>query len=125
MAELREAGYENLRDHMEGESRPWRYLELQEADGTKIVRRAIDGGTGAYIEPRENGGQTVVYRMVVIGSDDDMPTLPVIAHQTAIKDEDTDSATPLSVEELEVDFHFLNVDCQLTVYHKIEVPKWI
>lgn len=126
MAEISEAGYANLRNHMEGTSLPWRYIELQDSTGAKIVRREIDAvGSAAYFEDREGGGKIVVIRLVVIGSDADMPTLPVTAHQTVIKDTNTDAALALSTEPLEVEFAFLNVDCQLTVYHKIEVPDQV
>lgn len=126
MAEITEAGYENLRDHIEGVSLPWKYIELQDVNGAKIVRREVGGaGSGAYLEPREDDGATIVFRLVVIGSDADMPPLPVVAHQSIIKDTDSDLAPSLSTETLEADFSFLNEDCQLTVYHKIEVPDQV
>ena len=63
MAEISEAGYENLRDAMEGTLFPWKYIELQTSSGTKITRRQIGlAGSGATLEARENGGQTIVFQ---------------------------------------------------------------
>lgn len=54
MAEISEAGYENLRDAMEGNPLPWKYIELQTSIGTKITRRQIGlAGSGATLEARE------------------------------------------------------------------------
>lgn len=124
MAEISEAGYENLRDAMEGNPLPWKYIELQTSIGTKITRRQIGlAGSGATLEARENGGQTIVFKVVVNGGDPGMPTLPVTAAKSVIKDQDSDEAPGLSIETLSTSFTFQESADQLTVYHKVQVPE--
>ena len=124
MAEISEAGYENLRDAMEGNALPWKYIELQTSSGTKITRRQIGlAGSGATLEARENGGQTIVFKVVVNGGDPGMPALPVTGAKSVIKDQDSDEAPGLSIETLSTSFTFQESADQLTVYHKVQVPE--
>ena|SRR5690554_1538596 len=124
MAEIEEAGYENLRDSMEGNPLPWKYIELQTSTGTKITRRQIGlAGSGATLEARENGGQTIVFKVVINGGDAGMPALPVTVAKSVIKDQDSDVAPGLSVETLSTSFTFQEAADQLTVYHKVQVPE--
>ncbi len=124
MAEISEAGYENLRDSMEGNPLPWKYIELQTSTGLKITRRQIGlAGRGATLEARENGGQTIVFKVVVNGGDPGMPTLPVTVAKSVIKDQDSDEALGLSIETLSTSFTFQESADQLTVYHKVQVPE--
>ena len=97
MAEISEAGYENLRDAIEGNALPWKYIELQTSTGTKITRRQIGlAGSGATLEARGNGGQTVVFKVVVNCGDHGMPPLPVTVARSVIKDQDSDAAEEAS-----------------------------
>lgn len=124
MAEIAEAGYENLRDSMEGNALPWKYIELQTSTGTKITRRQIGlAGSGATLEARENGGQTIVFKVVINGGDAGMPALPVTVAKSVIKDQDSDAAAGLSIETLSTAFTFQESADQLTVYHKVQVPE--
>lgn len=123
MAEIAEAGYETLRDAIEA---GWGYIELQTSAPAKIVRREIDGvGSGATLEARENDGTTIVIKLIVVGSDVDMPSLPVTAYQSVLKATDSDGADILSTEVLPTTFTFQDTDDQLSVYHKIEVPEQV
>ena len=124
MAEIEEAGYVNLRDAMEGNPRAWKYIELQTATGTKITRRQVGlAGSGATFEARENSGKTMVIKLVVNGGDAGMPTMPVTAARSVIKDQDSDVAPGLSIESLSTSFTFQESADQLTVFHKVQVPE--
>ncbi len=124
MAEISEAGYENLRDAMEGNALPWKYIELQTSTGVKVTRRQVGlAGSGATLEPREGGGRIVVIKLIVNGGDAGMPVLPSTVAKSVIKDQDSDAAAGLSIETLSTAFTFQESQDQLTVYHKVQVPE--
>lgn len=121
MAEISVAGYDSIKSFIEAN---WKYIEIQTSGGTKIVRRQVGlAGSGATVEPREDTGRTVVIKVVVRGSDADMPALPVIAARSVVRSVNSDSGTIVSNETLSGTFTFQDDGDQLTVYHKIHVPQ--
>ena len=123
MAEITSAGYESIRDLIQGSSvANWKFIELQTSGGTKAVRKEIDAtGTGATFEARVNDGQTIVVKFVVRGSDIE-GTLPVTVTRSILKSTNSDVDPGFSIETLDPSFTFNELADQLTIYHQLHVP---
>jgi hypothetical protein len=121
MAEILNAGYQNLRDHIQGvNSAPaWGYVELGNASGAPIVRLPVTDARCTWTNAA--GDQVLELTVVIKGSDSDIAgLLPVTFAQSSFFTAasggsalDTESFSPTTLEVAED---------QLTLKHRIQVP---
>ena len=120
MSEILLEGYQSIRDYIQNN---WSYLELRDMSDASIVRLKID------TDPRASwthlqGSQTLEITVVIKGSDADIGTLPKVFNSTAIF-KDAIGGDPCSVELFNPNFTMASSEDQLTIKHRIQVPKII
>lgn len=118
MSEINTNGYQELRDYIQAN---WKYLELRDGSGNPIVR--LQAGVDPRVTWTHNAGAQVLELTAVIkGSDSDIGALPrTFASSAVFKVAANGSA--FSVEAFSSSFTIATVDDQLTVKHRIQVPK--
>jgi len=115
MANINEYGYEQLRNHIVS---AWKYLEIQTPTGTPLKR--FDVSTGLVING-SGSTQTIEYKVVAKGAD--VEFTGVTAGKSVLFDTAT-GGTAIATETF-TDFTFVAEEDELTVIHKLEVPKVI
>lgn len=97
----------------------WAYLEVQEADGTPIVRRQIVDGTNTewvdIIPP------VLRAEMDITGSDIDLPALPVTVKKIALF-KTAVSTTAMVTQTFDSSFTLNSASDNLTVAMNVQVP---
>lgn len=120
--EIREAGYQAVRDYIDsGASTPadWDYIELRDDTNSQVLRVSITGDSRAQWV-HSAGDQVLEAEIVVSGGDGDVPTPTTFAGSAFYKAASGgselayDSFTNATIE---------SSDDQLTVSHRIEVPQ--
>lgn len=97
----------------------WAYLEVQEADGTPIVRRQIiDGTTTKWVDIIP---PVLRAEMDITGSDIDLPALPVTVKKIALF-KTAESATAMVTQTFDSLFTLNSESDTLTVAMNIQVP---
>ena len=117
MAEITNAGYQSIRDFVEA---TWKYVELRDETGTKIVRLAVRDPRVTW-EHNANA-QTLELKVVIKGSDAEV-SLPKTFASSAIYSIAT-GGSALSDESFS-DFTMESSGDELTVIHKLEIPQII
>jgi len=118
MAEIHEAGYQHLRDHIESAS-GYAYVELQEVDGTPWERLEID--TDARCNWTHDANAQTLELTVVISGDDADVTLPQEFGKSVLFDGAT-GGDPLSTETI-TKATLEAADDEVTIKHQVEVPE--
>lgn len=97
----------------------WAYLEIQEEDGTPIVRRQIVDGTNT----KWTDIVTPVLRveMDITGSDADLPALPITVKKIALY-KTAVSATAMVTQTFDSSFTLNGTSDSLTVAMNVQVP---
>ncbi|MEK4030768.1 hypothetical protein MKZ02_19820 [Pseudobacillus sp. FSL P4-0506] len=115
MAEITTAAYTALRNYVQSN---WKYIELQDETGAKIVRlTTTDNRVASAIE-----GNNVKLTVIIKGSDSDIITPKTFA-KSVIYDVAT-GGTPYSIETF-APFTIESDQDELTVIHTTQVPKVI
>ena len=97
----------------------WTYLEVQEADGTPIVRRQIiDGTTTKWVDIIP---PVLRAEMDITGSDIDLPALPVTVKKIALF-KTAVSTTAMVTQTFDSLFTLNSESDNLTVAMNIQVP---
>ncbi|ETI68127.1 hypothetical protein [Neobacillus vireti] len=115
MAEIKQEGYQAIRNYMQAN---WKYIELQDDTGNKIVRLSPSDLRVTWTHA--TGEKTLKLQIVVKGSDTDI-VKPKTFSKSAIYDVAT-GGTPYSVESF-TSFTMESDQDELTVIHSLEVPK--
>ncbi len=120
MAEVTEAGYQTIRDFIEGD---WVWVELRDDTDTPIIR--IDEPTDPRVTwTHSPGAQVLELQVELAGSDADIePLLPQTFQFSALFNVST-GGDPLAHEEFTA-FTISTTEDQLTVFHELEVPEVI
>lgn len=116
MAEISTGGYQSIRDFVQAN---WKYIELRDASGAKIVRLMVDGTRVKWIHTAN--AQTLELQVIVKGSDTDVGTLPKTFASSAIFSVAT-GGTALSTETFS-SFTMEATGDELTVIHQLEIPQ--
>ena len=97
----------------------WTYLEVQEADGTPIVRRQIiDGTTTKWVDIIP---PVLRAEMDITGSDIDLPALPVTVKKIALF-KTAVSTTAMVTQTFDSSFTLSSASDSLTVAMNVQVP---
>ncbi len=128
MSEITSAGYENIRDYIEGLSpNAWTHVQLYTGADAPVLSAprviAAEGATetNCQWQAREDTGQTLVVKIVVTGTDEDI-TKPVTIEKGAILDaSDGDEMTPKKV--LSSSATIAENDDVVSIYLKVQVPE--
>ena len=115
MAEIREVGYQAIRDFIQGS---WTYIELRDGAGTPVLR--LDTGDARVSYTHEVLSQTLELTVTLTGSDADV-NLPQEFAQSALFS-DGSSTNAYSIETF-TSFTMESELDELTVKHQIEVPE--
>ena len=113
--EITQKAYEDLRTYIQTN---WKYLELRDGTGTPIVRIGI--GDSRISWTHNPGSQTLELTLIVKGSDSDI-TIPQTIKYSAVYKVAT-GGDALAIEEF-TPFTLEADGDQLTVKHRIEVPR--
>lgn len=115
MAEITSAGYQSVRDFIEAN---WVYIELRDDTSTPVLRLGVSDSRVSWTH--NPGDQVLELTVVLKGSDADVP-LGTTFGGSAIFDVGT-GGSALS-EETFTPFTISVDEDQLTVKHRIEVPR--
>lgn len=116
MAEITNAGYQDLRDHMQS---TWKYIELRDDKGDTICRLSPDDPRVTWTHAAD--AQVLELSIVIKGSDAEV-NLPQKFNSSVVFNvpEGGEPLTP--VEEFTL-FEMVTEEDQITVRHRIEVPQ--
>lgn len=117
MAEITSAGYQDIRDHVEA---TWTYHELRDGSAAAIVRLALSDSRVTWTHAAN--AQTLELTTIITGSDVDI-TLPQTFAASALYKVAT-SGSALS-EESFTQFTIEATNDQLTIKHRVEIPRVI
>jgi len=115
--EINPNGYADLTTYIVGAT-GWKYIELQESNGTPILRREI-GGVGTLATWENTTAPTLQVQIIVNGTDADV-TLPKTFVKSALF-KSSIGGTELCSNTYS-SFTMVNTSDQLTVIHNIEIP---
>lgn len=119
MSEINNYGYQDLRDYIQAN---WNYLELRDAGGAAIVRLQV-GVDSRVTWTHTVGAQILEITAVIKGSDSDISgSLPKTFASSAVY-KVASAGNAFSAEAFTSSFTIATVDDQLTVKHRIQVPK--
>lgn len=117
MAAITSAGYQDLRDYIEA---TWRYIEVRDTTGAAIVRLSpADPRVSWQHAP---GDQTLKLRVILTGSDADVP-VPVTARSSAIFRVATGGSAHSAEVMVEGDAPINAEPDSVTITHSIQVPQ--
>ena len=115
MAEIKAAGYQDLRDHIEA---TWTYHELRDVAGDPIVRLALSDSRVTWTHTP--GAQVLELTTIITGSDVDITLPQDFAGSALYKVATVGSALS---EETYTQFTIEATNDVLTIKHRVEVPK--
>lgn len=115
MAEILTGGYQSIRDLVQSN---WKFIELRDEAGAKIVRLSVDGTRVKWIH--SENAQTLELQIIVKGSDSEI-TLPKTFASSAIYGVET-GGEPYSIESFS-SFTMEASGDELTVVHQLEIPQ--
>lgn len=118
MAEITNAGYQSIRNHMEN---TWKYIELRDDQGQAILRLGTDDPRVSFTHAP--GAQTLELSVVIKGDDAEV-SLPQKFNSSVIFNEVTGGEAMTPVEEFAL-FEMTTTEDQITVRHRIEVPRMV
>lgn len=117
MAATTTPGYQDIRDYIQAN---WQYIEIRDTTGTAIVRLPVSDARVDWIHTA--GAQTLLLRVVLTGSDADVP-VPVTARTSAIY-KVAAGGSAFGVETLVEGDATINADPDnITITHSIQVPQ--
>lgn len=117
MAAIPTAGYQDLRDYIQAN---WTFIEVRDTTGAAILR--VGGADARVSWVHAAGSQTLQRRIVITGSDADVP-VPVTARSTAIF-KVASGGSAMSVETLVEGDATISADADnITITHNIQVPQ--
>ena len=117
MAATTSAGYQDLRDYIEAN---WQYIEIRDTGGAAIVRLPVSDPRVEWVH--SGGAQTLQLRVVLTGSDSDVP-VPVTARSSAIF-KVASGGSAFGVETLAEGDATISADPDnITITHSIQVPQ--
>jgi hypothetical protein len=120
MAEITTAGYQDIRDHIEA---TWLYVELRDGSGDPITADRLVCGTDSRVNwTHAPSAQTLEITTIITGEDADID-LPTTFKYSAIFKVAT-AGSSLSTETF-TQFTIEATSDQLTIKHRIEVPRVI
>ena len=112
MAEIREEGYQDIRDYIQS---TWKYIELRN-QSTPIIRLSVEDDRASWTHVPDSQ----VLELSITISGDDIPLPSIITTSALYKFLDGGSA--FSVEDL-TPFTMIHFADELTVKHYIQIPK--
>ncbi|MGG0666962.1 hypothetical protein ABE073_00275 [Lederbergia citrisecunda] len=118
MAEISQAGYKSIREHIEAS---WNFIELQDDTGAKVVR--LDTTDSRVSFTHNPGAEVLELSIVINGSDADI-TLPQVFASSAIY-ESAGATEPVTASEPFSNFEMTMEEDQITVRHRIQVPQTV
>ncbi|PIC73336.1 hypothetical protein [Sporosarcina sp. P17b] len=118
MAEITQAGYKSIREHIEAN---WNHIELQDNLGAKIIRLDTSDPRVTFTHVPE--AEVLELSIVVNGSDAEV-TLPQTFAASAIYTS-AGEATPVTAVEPYSNFEMTMEEDQITVRHRIQVPQTV
>jgi hypothetical protein len=118
MAEITAQGYQDLRDYIET---TWVWHELRDATTTPIIRISTADPRVSWTHVAE--AQTLELTTIITGSDGDITSLPQTFASSALYKVAT-GGDAFSVETF-TQFTIEATNDQLTIKHRIEVPRVI
>lgn len=118
MAEITQAGYKSIREHIEAN---WRHIELQDDLGAKVIR--LDTSDPRVTFTHSPGKEVLELTVVINGSDSDI-TLPKTFAASAIYTSAVE-VTPVTAVEPFSNFEMTMEEDQITVRHRIQVPQTV
>lgn len=117
MGAISATGYQDLRDYIQAN---WRYIEVRDTTGAAIVRLTTSDPRVTWVHGA--GEQTLKLRVVLTGSDSDVP-VPITARSSAVYKVAV-GGTAFNVEILaEGDAPIFADPDNVTVTHSIQVPQ--
>ena len=115
MSEIKTAGYQDLRDHIES---TWAYIELRDNEGTAIVRIPVSDPRVSWTH--SPGAQVLELTVTVKGSDADIPVPQTIAGSALYK---VAAAGNALSEETFTAFTIMAAEDEITIKHQVQVPQ--
>lgn len=115
MANATSYAYEDLRSYVVNN---WNYIELRDSLGNPVIRISTSDTRASWTH--QSGSQTLELTITIQGSNSDIQ-LPQEFAQSAIF-KTVSGGQPVSVENFPV-FTMEGIGDQLTVKHRIEVPR--
>lgn len=116
MAEITNAGYQSIRNYIEN---TWKFIELRDDAGAPILRLSTDDPRVTFTHAPES---QVLELSIVIKGDDAGITLPQKFQSSVIFDQEAEGDALTPVEEFAL-FEMATTEDQITVRHRIEVPR--
>lgn len=123
--EIREAGYQLIREYIDSSSAvppQWDYLELRDANNDPVTRISVTADSRAQWIHTDSTEQVLIAEIVVTGADSDIP-LSTFFEGSAMYTDVSGSGVP----ELSFDGFpqalIETEDDELTIEHRIEVPE--
>lgn len=124
--ELREAGYESLRDLINSSRTApsqWDYIALVDDTGSEVIRVSITGDADASWSTEDQDSsrtsETMVVTYTITGAD--LSSLPTTIVKSQLYDTSS-GGSPLS-EDTFTDATLSSSSDELTVTHKVETPR--
>jgi len=118
MAEINEAGYIQIRQHMEA---TWTFIALFDDVGTEVLRRDLTDPSVTWEHSPVDGTQQVLRLQIVVTGDDADVTPPQTFAESAIVDDGV--STDYFTRESFAAFTIETTEDELTVIHEVEVPQ--
>ncbi len=117
MAATTPAGYQDIRDYIQAN---WQYIEVRDTGGAAIVRLPVSDARVDWVHAA--GAQTLLLRVVLTGSDADVPVPSTIRSSAIYKV--PSGGSPFGVEQLVEGDAPINADPDtVTITHSIQVPQ--
>ena len=116
MAEFLEAGYQDIRDHVEN---TWTYVEVRDDEDSVVLRIGAEDERVEWTHDPES--QELRLELLLSGSDEEITVGTTTVNKSVIYKTD-DGGEPLA-EEYYSPFVFDQEEDELLIVHRLQIPK--